>query len=485
MNILFLFLFSFTGFASQSIPTQQQTNNQETKSRYFLRVNARSAQDMTRYTQFLQQNGFDISGSNWKDGFIEIITTPSGVNRLAQLGLPGFQRSTPNNLKESFDSRYLNPEKVEMTLKELNQKYPQFTRLEKIGTSVLGRPIWALLVSSTPNLRSAQYHSKPSILFDGLHHAREIMTPEVVMDVGVSVLNTLSRGNQRSKDLFSRWNIWIVPMLNVDGSDIVWSKDNFWRKNARSQGSRVFGVDINRNYGFTWNACRGSSGFTGGQDYRGPSANSEPETQSLIGLAQIIRPVAYLSYHSFSEMVLYPYGCRGVLTGENELISRIANEVAQRLPSDSGRGTYTAGTPWQLLYAADGDSMSYMHGEFGAVAFTFEINQAFQPSYNIRNATVEKHRNAWVYLLQRFDKNLLTVRVIDGRTRRVANARIGFSNIPFLNGEKPFQTNQSGFFFKVLDPGDYTVFAQLQDGRQSQVMFKMTGNPQALDLVVP
>ncbi len=478
MKFLFVFLISL------SLSTSNAAQPGAGKSRYFLKTNVRSPQEMTRYSQFLQQNGFDVAGSDWKDGYIEVITTPAGVAKLAELGMPGFQKFIADDLRETVDSRYLNPEKVEKSLRELNSKYPQFTRLEQIGTSVQGQPIWALLISSTPNYRSQQHFSKPSILFDGLHHAREIMTPEVVLDVGVSTLATLSRGTQRAKDLFSRWNIWIVPMLNVDGSSIVWSKDNYWRKNARSEGPRVFGVDINRNYSFTWNKCRGSSSSTGAQDYRGPTPNSEPETQALIALAQIVRPVAYLSYHSFSEMVLYPYGCRGVFTGENELISRIANEVAQKLPSDSGRGNYTAGTPWQLLYSTDGDSMSYMHGEFGAVSFTFEINKAFQPDYGIRNATVEKHRSAWVYFLQRIDRNLLTVRVIDGRTGKIANARVGFTNIPFINGEKPFRTNQQGYFFKVLDPGQYTIFAQTEDGRQFQKMFTMDG-VQTLEVVIP
>jgi len=478
VKILFVFLLSLTlGALTAAQPMA-------VKSRYYLKTNVRSPQEMTRYSQFLQKNGFDVAGSDWKDGSIEVITTPAGVAKLAELGMPGFQKYTSDDFRQGVDSRYLNPEKVEKSLKELHLKYPQFTRLEQIGSSVLGQPIWALLISSTPNVRSQQHLSKPSILFDGLHHAREIMTPEVVLDVGVSTLATLSRGSQRAVDLFSRWNIWIVPMLNVDGSNIVWSKDNYWRKNARSQGSRVFGVDINRNYSFTWNKCNGSSNFNSAQDYRGPTPNSEPETQALISLAQIIRPVAYLSYHSFSEMVLFPYGCRGIFTGENELISRIANEVAQKLPSDSGRGNYTAGTPWQLLYSADGDSMSYMFGEFGAVSFTFEINKAFQPNYNIRNATVQKHRDAWAYFLQRIDKNLLTVRVTDGRSGRATNARIGFTNIPFLNGEKPFQTNQQGYFFKVLDPGQYTIFAQIEDGRQVQKMFDMNG-AQTLDIVIP
>lgn len=482
-SILILIFLSLVSIASQA--PILMTDSQGPRAQYFLKVNVRSPQEMARYTTLIQQNGFDVAGSSWKNGLIEVITDEFGVGKLAQIGLPGFQKATSQNITAALDSRYLTADKVELALKTLSQKFPQFTKLEQIGTSNQGRPIWALLISNTPNMRQAEYYTKPTILFDALHHAREIMTPEVVLDVGLAALNTLARGSRQAAELAARWNIWIVPMVNVDGSDIVWKKDNFWRKNARAQGNRVFGVDINRNYGFGWNKCGGSSSSPNAQDYRGPQAASEPETQALMNLAQQIRPSAYLSYHSYSELVLYPYGCRGVLTGENELVSRIANEVAQILPSDSGRGYYTPGTPWQLLYSTDGDSMGYMFGEFGAVSFTFEVNQSFQPSYELRGPTVEKHRRAWAYLLNRFDQNMLTLRVIDGRNRAFAKAQVGISNIPFLQGEKPFRTNAMGHYFKVLDPGEYTITAQLSDGRQAQIKVRMQGQAQAVDLVVP
>jgi carboxypeptidase T len=482
-NLLLILLLSLTTVASQA--PVYITDSVGPRARYFLKVNVSSPQEMAKYTHRIQQSGFDVAGSNWRQGIIEIVTDEFGVSKLAQLGLPGFQRSTPQNIQAALDSRFLNPDKVEQALKALNQKFPQFSKLEQIGTSNNGRPIWALLISTTPNMRSADYYTKPTILFDALHHAREVMTPEVVLDVGLAALNTLARGQRQAAELAARWNIWIVPMLNVDGSDIVWRRDSMWRKNARAQGNRVFGVDINRNYGFGWNRCSGSSGSPNAQDYRGPEAASEPETKALMNLAQQIRPAAYLSYHSFSELVLYPYGCRGVLTGENALIAKVANEVAQILPSDSGRGTYTPGTPWQLLYSTDGDSMGYMFGEFGAVSFTFEINQSFQPSFDLRGPTVEKHRRAWAYLLNRFDNNMLTLRIVDGRTQELTKAQVGISNIPFLQGEKPFRTNARGHFFKVLDPGDYTLFAQLADGRRGEIKVRMTGQAQTVDLVIP
>ena len=41
------------------------------------------------------------------------------------------------------------------------------------------------------------------------------------------------------------------------------------------------------------------------------------------------------------------------------------------------------------------------------------------------------------------------------------------------------KTNAAGNFFKVLDPGLYTVDVRLADGRTKQVQVKMAGAPQA------
>ena len=202
-------------------------------------------------------------------------------------------------------------------------------------------------------------------------------------------------------------------MVNPDGSNIVWTANNMWRKNAHAGVASIYGVDNNRNYNYRWGECNGSSANTGAQDYRGPAAGSEPETQAVMKLADYVHPTASLSYHSYSEFVLYPYGCQGDLTSENVLIQKVANELAAILPRDSGRGNYTPGTPWKLLYSVDGSSMDYLYAAHGALALTFEINTDFQPNYSIRDATVAKHRNAWMYFLNRATKNMH--RIVTGK----------------------------------------------------------------------
>ncbi len=462
------------------------TGNQGQQVRYVMTVPVKSPFEMARYAGWLRQQGYDVAGYRWKKGEIEVITDSAGILKLQQTKLKGLVTASKGLApgQEKMDERYLNPAKVEQKLKALNAQFPQWTRLEQIGTSLQGRAIWALLLSTTPNARDARNLEKPSLIFDGMHHARELMTSEIVMDVAESVLGTLARKDRQWSPVLERWNIWVVPMLNVDGNNIVWTQNSMWRKNARGDGKNTFGVDINRNYSFNWNKCNGSSGSQGGQDYRGPSGGSEPETQALMKLGQLVQPTASLSYHSYSELVLYPYGCRGVVTGENALISKVATEVAKILPSDDGRGTYTPGTPWQLLYSVDGDSMSYMFGEFGALALTFEVNQEFQPSYDIKAATVAKHRKAWAYFLNRIDQNLLSLKVVDGRTNQPAMAQIGVLNIQQTQGEKPFRTNAAGSYFKVLDPGAYTILVQLKDGRQQQIQVQMNGQPQSQTVVI-
>lgn len=481
-----LFLVLTLGIALSPLTTARNTfqpvvNWNENQHRIIVQAPL-NYQAIHQHMSWLRQNDYDIAGINWQNGQIEVITSDSGLSKLTQYRISHTvinSRKVGTGSTEKLDPRYFDPQKVENKLKELNQKFPQFTRLEQIGTSNQGRPIWALLLSSTPQKNDPNYYNKPSIIFDGMHHAREIMTTEIVMDVADVVLS-LKRTSSPWNQLLEGWNIWIVPMLNVDGNNIVWTQDNWWRKNARGEKDKVFGVDINRNYPFRWNTCNGSSGSKTSDTYRGDKPGSEPESQALAKLGYMALPAASLSYHSYSELVLYPYGCSGTFTSEAALYEKVGAELAKMLPKDSGKGTYTPGAPWQLLYSVDGDSMSYMHSEFGALAFTFEVNQSFQPAYELRDPTLAKHRKAWSYFIQRSSQNMLSLKVTAAAPafrNAPVESTISISSINNKMGEKPFRTNPAGNFFKVLDPGIYTITVRLADGRTKQFQIEMKGQP--------
>jgi carboxypeptidase T len=457
--------------------------------RYVIQTQYQNPYQLAQLGRWLTANNFDVAGMNWRKGRIEVVTNQSGIQFLKTKGINGFVMTAPPGTQQQIgkpDKRFLNPTTLAAKMKAINEAYPQLTRLEQIGTSIQGRPILALLVSSTPQAGDPKALEKPTIIFDGLHHAREIMTPEIVLDVAETLLKG-ARVNQRARQLLQGWNVWLVPMLNLDGSNIVWTDNGMWRKNAHADGEGIHGVDLNRNYTFKWNGCGGSSGSKSSETYRGAAPNSEPETHALIKLADRVKPTASLSYHSYSELVLYSYGCKGDLTGDKQLVEKVARELAALLPSDDRQGNYTPGAPWQILYAVDGASMDHMHAYHGALAYTFEVNQDFHPPYELREPTLVKHRKAWIYFLNRMDKNMLTVTTVDGRARtgKPTSALIAINTIPHVKGELPFRSNEVGKFFKVLDPGTYIVSAKLADGRTAQAQVQMTGNPQEVTITIP
>lgn len=468
-------------------PISNQAQKNLFRIRFSIEVPQKSHQNVRKIAGWLQQNEFDIAGVNLDEGKIEVITNDEGLKQLEARGLRGkTQQILVAGLKQSqVDSRYYSPEKIEQKLKELNTQFPRLTQLLTIGKSLQGRPIYAIVISTTPNVDSPEFHQKPTVLFDAMHHAREIMTPEVAMDIAESLIKDSRKAPGRARETLTAMNVVVVPMLNVDGNSIVWASDNMWRKNARKENNNTFGVDINRNYPYRFSGCNGSSGSRGAQDYRGASGGSEPETQALMALAEKVRPMGSISYHSFSELVLYPFGCQGDYSGEKELIAKLGKEMADKLPTDSPLRSshYRAGTAWEILYGVDGDSMSYMHAAHGAVAYVFEINQEFQPPYSLRDQTVRNQRAAWRHFLDQTQQHLLTIQVRDAQDRPV-DAALNIVQVPHVKGERDFKTNMAGNYFKMLYPGVYTIETKSRFGKRASVQVNMTGQPQTVKITL-
>src|SRR5262249_52870273 len=154
------------------------------------------------------------------------------------------------------------------------------------------------------------------------------------------------------------------------GANTVFTSDSQWRKNRHDSGGGTFGVDLNRNYPAYWGFCSsggGASSAPGSDTYRGPFAASEPETQGLMQLARDRRPVESLSYHTYSELVIHPYGCTEAVAGELRLLRDHSSDIAAATRNDAGNGWYSNGTPWELLYEVSGESDEWLYNELGTI----------------------------------------------------------------------------------------------------------------------
>jgi carboxypeptidase T len=283
------------------------------------------------------------------------------------------------------------------------------------------------------------------------------MTTEVAMDLIDQLMSGYAL-NAKVQKWVKNTEIWVVPMVNPDGNNKVWTSNNLWRKNAHGG----YGVDINRNYPYAWASCEGSSSSTYADDYHGESAASEPETKAMMGLVAKILPAMSISYHSYSELVIYPFGCDGQRTPDHETVEKIGSELAKTMKKDSGNGTYDPGTAWELLYAVDGGDIDWYYNEHHVLPFVIEVNsgtQGFQPPYSWRQKTVEKVRASWGYMLDRAQQS-----GIKGRLK--ANslmASSGYITVRSLKTEesvnnlKTYKIKRDGTFNIVIDPGMYRV----------------------------
>lgn len=411
--------------------------------RYLVRI---SLEELKSHLAQIRHTGVDVAGVNIPRGTADLIADSEQLAQLSREGVAG-RRNPTRLVLDAPDAKFKTPEQVAQILAGFQKTYPELARVESIGKSAQGRDILALRITENAG-KSAP--SKPAILFNGMHHAREVMSTEVPLDIAEYLLSHYGSDSKVTHWLDSNV-IYVLPMLNVDGNNLVWTQDSMWRKNSR-------GVDINRNYPYKWNGCGGSSDASDAQDYHGPSAASEPETNVLMNFVKSVHPVFDISFHSYSELVIYPYGC-GQHTETADVVEPLGKQLASLIPSDTGSGTYTAGLAPELLYTVDGDDISWMYHDQHVIPFVIELNsdeQGFQPSYDDwRDKTVTKLRPAWQLLLDRLDHS-----TIRGQVNLPAGARPRV-RVQGLGAQSEFRqtypVRPDGSFFAVVNPGDYRV----------------------------
>lgn len=418
---------------------------------------------MTNYESAMRAIGrlhLDTAGVDINSQTIDIVADAESHKLVEAISGVTATLVVPTAAVDAPDEGYHTSQEVEAELRDLAAKFPSIVHLESIGKSVEGRDIWAVKISDNPTIRETE---EPTMLYNSMHHAREVMTTEVAMDTAEFLTERYGQDPQVTNWVDNN-EIWIVPMLNVDGNNKVWTANSMWRKNTRGG----YGVDLNRNYPYKWNTCGGSSGSTWSQTYRGPSPASEPETRALMNLVERVRPVFNISYHSYSEMVLYPYGCQGEHTATREIVEGIGIKMAEALPSDRSSGHYTPGTPWEILYSVDGGDVDWMYGEYGVIPYVIELNstsEGFQPSYSRwRDVTVEKMRSAWSMLLDRVEGSGIRglVNISNGRNPSDIKVRIESLDKPMLVAQT-LPLNPDGTFHFVVKPGMYSI--SLTDGQ--------------------
>jgi len=298
------------------------------------------------------------------------------------------------------EERFHTYQEMSEYLVKLENDFPHLMSLSSIGQSVEGLELYVARVSD--DSVKEKLSEKKAIVYMATHHAREHVSTELAISFLEELLQRYDT-DENIRQLLNDIEIYVLPMVNPDGAmyDIKNRKYQWWRKNRKKNNENSYGIDLNRNYSFGWGSG-GSSHDPRSDVYMGTSAFSEPETAAIRDFF-ISKPniTTALSLHTFSELILYPWGGRseGVGGADEDLFKSMAEDMANMNHYNPMQSSD--------LYIASGDTCDWAYGELKIICFTFELSPSsmwgggFYPGSDLIDHVFADNWEPMIYLAKR------------------------------------------------------------------------------------
>ncbi|XP_074840305.1 carboxypeptidase A2 [Carettochelys insculpta] len=256
-------------------------------------------------------------------------------------------------------------ESIYAALDDLAAEYPSLVSKQTIGESYEKRPMY-ILKFSTGGI------NRPAIWLDAGIHAREWITQATALWIAEKIASEYG-SNPSVTSLLDRMDIFLLVVTNPDGYAFTHTNNRMWRKTrSKNSGSPCIGVDPNRN----WDAGFGGPGSSNNpcsDSYRGPSANSEVEVKNVVNFIKSHGQIkAFLTLHSYSQLLLYPFGYKCTNPADNEELDAVGRAAASSLKSLYGT-VYEVGTICSTIYQASGGSIDWTYDYGIKYSFAFEL----------------------------------------------------------------------------------------------------------------
>ncbi|KAM7351722.1 zinc carboxypeptidase A 1-like [Cochliomyia hominivorax] len=275
------------------------------------------------------------------------------VDTNAQASLEDDVVADPNRRSEDYTwEEYHVLEDTYKWLHSLAAKYPKIVTTFVAGKTYEGRDILGIKISYGPN--------KKGIVLEGGMHAREWISPATTTYITNQLLTS---ENKEVRMIAESFDWYIIPHANPDGYVYTHTTNRLWRKTRTPYADGCYGADPNRNWGFHWNEV-GASSDPCSDTYAGPSAFSEIETKTLSEFIATLKGkiFLYVSFHSYSQLLLFPYGHTGELPPNYNDLKRVFDAAIDAVSVRYGT-KYTGGNIYDAIYPAAGASMDWAYGE--------------------------------------------------------------------------------------------------------------------------
>lgn len=218
-------------------------------------------------------------------------------------------------------------DEVARDIKLIAKQYPDAVTVSSAGKSTLGQDLTLVKLG----------HGNKKALITGGIHSREHLTVTFTMlcleeYAAAYCSKTGAYGGYNMKQLLDSYTLYIVPLMNPDGMDVVTKFTNPLYNYTGSRmefKSNINGVNLNRNFPFYWGSITDggiSTRYTDSQKYKGPSAGSEAETKAIMNLCKQNRFEWLFSMHLRGNCIYWRDSASGTIPGDWDLTQKLTNK---------------------------------------------------------------------------------------------------------------------------------------------------------------
>ncbi|XP_045905564.1 carboxypeptidase B [Micropterus dolomieu] len=311
-----------------------------------------------------------------------------------------------NNISPRTHSytKYNSWDVVQSWIASISSSNPNLISKQVIGNTYEGRPMTVL------KLGKKSSSTKPAIFIDCGIHAREWISPAFCQWFVNEALSTYGSDSQMTS-LLDQMDVFVLPVFNIDGYDYTHKKDRMWRKTrSKKSGSSCIGADPNRNFNAGW-CTIGASSNPCSDTFCGYTPESEIEVKNVADFIRKNKSIlkAYLTIHSYSQLLLFPYSYTYDLSAHHGELLKVAEGASAALRSLYGT-RYTSGPGAATIYPAAGGSDDWAYDLGVKYSYTFELRDTGRYGFLLPESqikpTCEETMLAVKYIAAYVQKNL-------------------------------------------------------------------------------